>query len=294
MSLLSPVTEALTKSWASKVDQLTTKEQTTGSPDTLLSVRSVSKRFVTGRHDTTALDDISFEIKRGEFLCVVGPSGCGKSTLLNLIAGLDMPTSGQLVFGGKPIRGSGADRVVVFQEAALYPWLNVRANIEFGLKMKGTPRSERRDLVDRYLELVNLTRFEKAFVHELSGGMKQRVQLARALAVEPRMLLMDEPFAALDAQTRDVLQMELQEIWARTGSTIFFITHNVREAALLGDRVFVMTPSPGRLKAEVSVGLQHPRGIDTHAVLDFAAEIRSALQDEAYAAQAAGGSFAIL
>jgi NitT/TauT family transport system ATP-binding protein len=261
--------------------------------DALLTVDGVSKRFVTRRHDTTALDDVSFEIRRGEFLCVVGPSGCGKSTLLNLIAGLDMPTGGQIVFDGRPVRGSGADRVVVFQEAALYPWLNVRGNVEFGLKLKGTPRNERRDIVDRYLELVNLTRFEKAFVHELSGGMKQRVQLARALAVEPRMLLMDEPFAALDAQTRDALQMELQEIWQRTGSTIFFITHNVREAALLGDRVLVMTPGPGRLKAELPVDLQRPRQIDTHAVVDYAAEIRAALQDDGYTARLPEARFAI-
>lgn len=249
-------------------------------PEALLSVRGVTKRFLTSRHDTTALENVSIDIKQGEFICVVGPSGCGKSTLLNLIAGLDTPTSGQMVFDGKPIRGSGAERVVVFQEAALYPWLNVRSNIEFGLKIKGTPKGERKDLVDRYMELVNLTRFEKAFVHELSGGMKQRAQLARALAVEPRMLLMDEPFAALDAQTRDMLQLELQDIWARTGSTIFFITHNVREAALLGDRVFVMTPGPGRIKAEIQVPLQRPRDPDTHAVVDFAAEIRAMLQDE--------------
>jgi NitT/TauT family transport system ATP-binding protein len=261
--------------------------------DVLLEVSRVSKRFVTSRHDTLALDDISLEIRQGEFLCVVGPSGCGKSTLLNLIAGLDQPTSGDLVFDGRPVRDAGAERVVVFQEAALYPWLNVRSNVEFGLKLKGTPRAERRDIVDSYLELVNLTRFEKAFVHELSGGMKQRVQLARALAVEPRMLLMDEPFAALDAQTRDTLQMELQEIWARTGATIFFITHNVREAALLGDRVLVMTQGPGRIKAELAVNLPRPREIDTHALVDYATEVRAALQNEAYTARAGEPRFAI-
>jgi NitT/TauT family transport system ATP-binding protein len=259
----------------------------------LLRLSCVSKRFVSSRHDTTALQDIDLEINAGEFICVVGPSGCGKSTLLNLVAGLDKPTGGILTLDGAPIERSGSDRVVVFQEAALYPWLNVRANVEFGLKMKGTARRERGEIVDRYLELVNLTRFEKAFVHELSGGMKQRVQLARALAVEPRMLLMDEPFAALDAQTRDNLQLELQDIWARTGSTILFITHNVREAALLGDRVFVMTPSPGRMKAEIQVPLRRPRHLDTHAVADFAAEIRAALQNEEYAGRVSGTSFAI-
>jgi NitT/TauT family transport system ATP-binding protein len=198
-----------------------------------------------------------------------------------------------VTFDGAAVRGPGADRVVVFQEAALYPWLNVRANVEFGLKMRGVPRRERRERVDRFLELVNLERFDRAFVHELSGGMKQRVQLARALAVEPRMLLMDEPFAALDAQTRDVLQEELQDIWARTGSTILFITHNVREAALLADRVLVMTPSPGRIKAEIPVPLRRPRDIDTHAVVDFAAEIRRELQHDAYATRATNAGYVI-
>jgi NitT/TauT family transport system ATP-binding protein len=255
----------------------------------ILSMSTVSRRFVTSRHKTTALDDIDFEIREGEFVCVVGPSGCGKSTLLNLIAGLDRPTEGEITFDGRPLRGAGADRVVVFQEAALYPWLNVRANVEFGLKMKGVRGRERHEIADRFLDLVNLRSFEKAYVHELSGGMKQRVQLARALAVEPRMLLMDEPFAALDAQTRDVLQAELQDIWMRTGATILFITHNVREAALLSDRVIVMTPSPGRFKAEIPVPLQRPRDPDTHAVVDFAAEIRKQLQHDEYAPKPEGG-----
>jgi NitT/TauT family transport system ATP-binding protein len=262
-----------------------------GAP--LLSLRHVSKRFHTSRHDTTALDDISLEITEGEFVCVVGPSGCGKSTLLNLVGGLDRATEGDLVFDGRPIRRSGADRVVVFQEAALYPWLNVRSNVEFGLKMKGVRGKERARQVDRFLEIVNLAGFSRAFVHELSGGMKQRVQLARALAVEPRMLLMDEPFAALDAQTRDVLQAELQEIWQRTGATILFITHNVREAALLSDRVFVMAPSPGRIKSTISVPLQRPRDPDTHAVVDFAAEIRAQLQHDEYPARKDDGGYVI-
>jgi NitT/TauT family transport system ATP-binding protein len=248
---------------------------------------------VTSRHDTTAIADIDLEIREGEFVCVVGPSGCGKSTLLNIIAGLDRATSGTITFDGRPLKGSSAERVVVFQDAALYPWLNVRANVEFGLKMKGVRGRERRRIADRYLELVSLTRFEKAFVHELSGGMKQRVQLARALAVEPRMLLMDEPFAALDAQTRDVLQAELQQIWLRTGATILFITHNVREAALLSDRVLVMTPGPGRIKAEIAVPLQRPRDPDTHAVVDFAAEIRRELQHDEYGPKSTEAGYVI-
>ena len=282
------------------VQTLSHESETTIAPvenssgvETLLTLSNVSKHFLSSRHDTMALNDISFDITKGEFICVVGPSGCGKSTLLNLIAGLDKPTSGTLIFEGKPVRGPGADRVVVFQEPALYPWLNVRSNVEFGLKMKGVPGKERKAIVDRYLELVNLQNFQKAFVHELSGGMKQRVQIARALAVEPDMLLMDEPFAALDAQTRDALQLELQDIWARTGSTIFFITHNVREAALLADRVLVMTPSPGTIKAEIPVALQRPRNPDTHAVVDYAAEIRAALHHGDYYRATADTVYAI-
>jgi NitT/TauT family transport system ATP-binding protein len=266
---------------------------TIAPPVPLLSLSGVSKRFLSSRQNTTALADINLEIREGEFVCVVGPSGCGKSTLLNLVAGLDRPSAGEVRFDGRAVRRAGAERIVVFQESALYPWLNVRANVEFGLKMKGLHGRERRAMVDRYLELVNLRRFEKAYVHELSGGMKQRVQLARALAVEPRMLLMDEPFAALDAQTRDALQAELQEIWQRTGATVLFITHNVREAALLGDRVLVMTPQPGRIKVEIPVPLQRPREPDTHAVVDFAAVIRAQLQHDEYPVRAKEGGYVI-
>jgi len=249
----------------------------------LLEMQGVTKHFLTKRHNTTALDQITLSVKKGEFVCVVGPSGCGKSTLLNVVAGLERPDEGQTLFAGRPVMRPSAERIVVFQEPALYPWLNVRANIELGLRIAGRKRSERRQLADRYIELVNLKRFAKAYMHELSGGMRQRVQLARALAVEPRMLLMDEPFAALDAQTRDVLQLELQDIWARTGATIVFVTHNVREAAILGDRVLVMTPAPGRLKNEISIGLPRPRSPDTHAVVDLAARIRQELEHDIYA-----------
>jgi NitT/TauT family transport system ATP-binding protein len=250
----------------------------------LLALRDVRKRFVTSRHNTVAIDRVSLEVNEGEFVCIVGPSGCGKSTLLNIVAGLDRPDEGEALFDGRPIRRAGPERIVVFQEPALFPWLNVRANVEFGLKMKGLPAGERQTRAQRYIELVNLARFQKAFIHELSGGMKQRVQLARGLAVEPRMLLMDEPFAALDAQTRDVLQAELQEIWARTGTTILFVTHNVREAAILADRVFVVTPAPGRIKTVIDVPLPRPRTPENHAVVDLAAEIRSELEHDIYAA----------
>lgn len=259
----------------------------------LLSVRGVTRRFETKRANTLALDNISLSVRAGEFVCIVGPSGCGKSTLLNVAAGLDHPDEGEALFAGQRITKPDHERIVVFQEPALYPWLNVRANVELGLKVNGRSRGERKELVDRYIALVNLRRFENAYIHELSGGMKQRAQLARALAVEPRMLLMDEPFAALDAQTRDVLQLELQEITARTHTTVLFVTHNVRESVMLGYRVLVMTPAPGKIKAEIKVDLPRPRGPDSHAVVDLAARVRAELQHDIYAAQAPEDSYAI-
>ncbi|MFA7249840.1 MAG: ABC transporter ATP-binding protein, partial [Dehalococcoidia bacterium] len=218
-----------------------------GAAATLLELRDISKRFRTARQDTLALDGVSLEVRAREFVCIVGPSGCGKSTLLNIAAGIDGQFDGAATFEGAPITGMARERAVVFQEPALFPWLNVRANVEFGLKLRGVPKEARRSIVDRQLELVNLAQFDRAYIHELSGGMKQRVQLARALAVEPHMLLMDEPFAALDAQTRDDLQLELQSVALRIGATVLFVTHNVREAVILGDRVVVMSRSPGRI-----------------------------------------------
>ncbi|MGE5596257.1 MAG: ABC transporter ATP-binding protein [Hyphomicrobiales bacterium] len=263
------------------------------APAAALEVRALSKRFVTRRHDTLALDNINLSVREGEFLCLVGPSGCGKSTLLNVIAGFEAPSEGEMLAGGRPVTGPGPDRVVVFQEPALFPWLNVQANVEFGLRLAGVSCRERRDRAQYYLELVGLARFAKAFVHELSGGMKQRVQLARSLAIDPHILLMDEPFAALDAQTRDVLQDELQAIWARTGKTVVFVTHNVPEAVLLADRVVVMSPSPGRIKREIEVTLEHPRSPDSHAVVDLAAAIREELRNPGHEAEAPGRRWSI-
>jgi NitT/TauT family transport system ATP-binding protein len=259
----------------------------------VIEVRGVSKAFRTKRGSTLALEDVNLSIREGEFLCIVGPSGCGKSTLLNIVAGFDQPDAGEVRSGGTVIREPGADRVVVFQEASLFPWLSVRANVEFGLKLAGWGKRERREQADTYLRLVGLEKFEKAFVHELSGGMKQRVQIARSLAVEPRILLMDEPFAALDEQTREVMQDELQTIWARTGKTVLFVTHNVREAVLLADRVAVMSPMPGRIKREIEITLEHPRNPDSHAVVDLAAAIREELRDPEFRAQTPGARWTI-
>ena len=245
----------------------------------LLALRHISKRFQTSRQDTLALDDVTLEVRPREFICIVGPSGCGKSTLLNIAAGIDTDFQGDASFEGAPIRGMARERAVVFQEPALFPWLNVRANVEFGLKLRGVPKEQRREIVDRQLALVNLSRFDRAYIHELSGGMKQRAQLARGLAVEPHVLLMDEPFAALDAQTRDDLQLELQSVWLRTGTTVLFVTHNVREAVILGDRVVVMSPSPGRIKKIIDIPLERPRTPDDHAVADLAAAVRFELQN---------------
>ena len=259
----------------------------------ILEVRAVTKRFATSRADTLALSNINLRVREGEFVCLLGPSGCGKSTLLNIIAGFDTADAGVVIASGKQVDGPGPDRVVVFQDAALFPWQNVLSNIEFGMKLAGIGKMERRQRAQEYLRLVGLEKFSRSFIHELSGGMRQRVQLARSLAVDPRILLMDEPFAALDAQTRDVMQEELQAIWQRTGKTIIFVTHNVREAVLLADRVVVMSPSPGRIKREIEISLEHPRSPDSHAVVDLASDIREELRNPDHLAAAPGPRFAI-
>lgn len=222
-------------------------------PDTALpkiGIRDVRKEFPVrdGGRPFAALTGISLDVRAGEFLTLVGPSGCGKSTLLDLVAGLTTPTSGEILLDGAPISGPGLDRGIVFQQYALFPWRTALANIEFGLESKRVPRRERAELARHYLELVGLTGFGERYPHELSGGMRQRVAIARSLAFDPQVLLMDEPFAALDAQTRESLQEELLHIWDKTGKTIIFITHGIDEAVYLGQRVAVMTARPGRIK----------------------------------------------
>ena len=227
-----------------------------------------------------ALDNISLQVKPGEFVCVVGPSGCGKSTLLHLIAGLHQQSSGQVFVDGKPVSGPGTDRILIFQELGLFPWLKVGENVEFGMKMKNVSKAEREEKVQYYLRLVHLSKFRDSYTHQLSGGMRQRVALARALATEPDVLLMDEPFAALDAQTRDLLHDELERIWSETGRTIIFVTHNVREAVRLGDRVVLMTFRPGRVKQEFPIALPRPRHIEETDVARTAREILDCLREE--------------
>jgi NitT/TauT family transport system ATP-binding protein len=227
-----------------------------------------------------ALDDINLEVRAGEFVCIVGPSGCGKSTLLHLVAGLQAPTSGEILVDGKPIQGPGTDRILIFQDHGLFPWLTVGQNVEFGMKMKGVPKAERKERTLHYLQLVHLAKFKDSYIHQLSGGMRQRVAIARALATEPDVLLMDEPFASLDAQTRDLLHDELERIWSETGRTIIFVTHNVREAVRLGDRVVLLTFRPGRVKSEFPVDLPRPRSLEDPQVALAARAVLDELREE--------------
>ncbi|MGD0417406.1 MAG: ABC transporter ATP-binding protein [Terriglobales bacterium] len=248
-------------------------------PKVTLDSISLSYRTTSGER-LLALDQINLEVKPGEFLCIVGPSGCGKSTLLHLIAGLHPQTSGKVLVDGTPVSGPGTDRILIFQELGMFPWLTVGGNVEFGMKMKNVPKAEREEKVQYYLRLVHLSKFRDSYVHQLSGGMRQRVALARALATEPDVLLMDEPFAALDAQTRDLLHDELERLWAETGRTIIFVTHNVREAVRLGDRVALLTFRPGRVKQEFSVNLPRPRHMEQSDVARTAGNILNCLRDE--------------
>jgi NitT/TauT family transport system ATP-binding protein len=244
-----------------------------------LEVKDVTKTFTNRRSTLTALDNVSLTVTEGEFVCLVGPSGCGKSTLLNLIAGLDTADSGTLHSDGQPITGTGRERMVMFQEHALFPWLDVMGNVLFGLKLKPSlTDKDRVEVAKYYLHLVGLDRFANANIHELSGGMKQRVALARALAPNPRVLLMDEPFAALDAMTREQLYADLQKIWQARKKTIVFVTHNVREAVCLGDRVVLFSPNPGRIREEYAVTLPRPRDINSVELAGLATEITRALK----------------
>ena len=224
-----------------------------------LEVNHLYKQFATPSGPLVALEDINLHIETGELVCVVGASGSGKSTLLRAIAGLERPTSGEITVDGARVIGPGADRGLVFQRYTLYPWLNVAANVEFGLKLQGLPQRERRERVAHYLRVVGLTEFANAYPQTLSGGMKQRVAIARALANEPGILLLDEPFGALDVQTKEAMQQFLLEVWRRTGTTILAITHDVAEAVYLSRRIYVLTARPGKVRAEIPIQLPEDR-----------------------------------
>lgn len=220
---------------------------------TKLEIQNVSKDFIRNDEIIQAVFEANMSIKTNEFIVLVGPSGCGKSTLLHMVAGLIKPTSGKILLEGKEIDGPGPDRSVVFQQSALYPWLTVSGNIEFGLSEKGIEKKERRKIIEKYIAMMGLEGFEKAYPHELSGGMQHRVSIARSYAVNPDILLMDEPFAALDAQLRMVMQEELIKSWIKEKHTVIFVTHSVEEAIYLGDKVVIMSRRPGRIKSIIDI-----------------------------------------
>ena len=227
-----------------------------------------------------ALQNVSLTCERGEFVVVVGPSGCGKSTLLNVAAGMLEPAGGTVELDGRPAHGPSPDRAMVFQEHGLFPWLTAAGNVEFGLKMLGMARSEREDRVDAAMKLVHLQTKRDKLIHELSGGMRQRIAIARALVMDPSVLLMDEPFAALDAQTRTLLHGQLQDIWAETKKTILFVTHSVGEAVRLADRIIVLHAHPGRIRREIVVQLAHPRNPDSDDINNITRIVRKEIEDE--------------
>lgn len=246
-----------------------------------VSVENVRKVYGTPHGDLIALNGVSFDIAENEFVCVVGPSGCGKSTLLNILAGLDEVTSGEVRVGGVRVNGPGIERGVVFQQYALFPWLTVEKNVAYGIgRLKLSPE-ERKEVVDHYIEVVGLQDFRKSYPKELSGGMKQRVAIARAYAMNPALLLLDEPFGALDAQTRAQLQAELLTTWERENKTCFFITHDVEEAILLAQRVVIMSARPGRIKRIVNIDIPHPRTQATRMAPRFI-ELRNEIWSEVY------------
>ena len=236
-----------------------------------LQLQEISKTF--DNTDKESLSQINLDVSEGEFICIVGPSGCGKSTLLNLVAGLTEPSSGRIMLDGRQIVKPGADRVMMFQEAALYPWLNVLQNVMFGLEVAGLPKAEQRKRAEKYLKMVKLWEHRHYRIHQISGGMKQRTALARALAMDSKILLMDEPFSALDKQTINVLREELEAIWEKTGKTIIYVTHSVEEAIYFADRVVVMSENPGRIREIIPVGLQRPRHIENKEFLELRTRI---------------------
>lgn len=247
----------------------------------LIKIQHVNKTYKGVSGDVVALKDVNLDIQENEFVAIVGPSGCGKTTLLNIMAGLETFDSGSVTINNEPIVGPGIDRGVIFQQYALFPWLTVRKNMEFGLKYRGYSKEKREEITNHYMEIVGLTDFANSYPKELSGGMKQRVAIARGYATSPKVLLMDEPFGALDAQTRAQLQEDVLRTWETEAKTIFFITHDVEEAVLLSQRVVIMSARPGRIKETVDVDLPYPRNQETKVLPRFN-EIKNAIWSNVY------------
>jgi len=247
---------------------------------TKLEAKNIVKYFNHDSHNLKALGGINLKIESGDFVCLVGPSGCGKSTFLRIVAGLEKPDEGQIIFDGQPVTETGPERIMVFQEGALFPWLKVQDNVEFGLKMAGISKEERAKISHRYLDMMQLTKFADSYTYQLSTGMKQRVAIARALVMDPDVLLMDEPFASLDAQTRDLLLVEMQLIWEKTKKTILFVTHNVAEAAVLGTKVAVFSNRPSIIKKEFRNDFPRPRTAEDESLKKFQQDVLIELRPE--------------
>ena len=247
---------------------------------TILELKNVVKKFVSEKKEILAVDNVSFTVDNNEFLSIVGPSGCGKSTLLRMIAGLEKPTSGEILLEGKKIEKPDAERGMVFQQYTLLPWRTVLGNVAFGLEIKGAPKEERNEIAKKFIKMIGLEGFEDSYPYELSGGMQQRVAIARTLANDPKIVLMDEPFGALDTQTRTILQNELLKIWEKDKKTVVFITHSVEEAVYLSDRVTIMTARPGKVKDIVDISLDRPRKRNTVEFLEYKKQIVDKLKDE--------------
>lgn len=265
------------------------ENNTAGSPleahvaSSKIRAEHIDKVYKTGKKSVAAIEDVSIDIQDNDFVCIVGPSGCGKSTLLRMLAGLDFPSAGDIIVNDRKVTGPGPDRGMVFQTYTLFPWMNVEDNIKFGLKIKKLPKAEQQEIADRYLKIIGLEKFAKSYSKELSGGMKQRVAIARALANQPEVLLMDEPFGALDPHTKSMMQLLMREIWVKEHPTVVFITHDIDEAVFLADKIYVMSARPGKMIKRVNVYLPHKRTLDLKDPPEFI-KIRKGINDLLYMA----------
>lgn len=265
------------------------ENNTAGSPleahvaSSKIRAEHIDKVYKTGKKSVAAIEDVSIDIQDNDFVCIVGPSGCGKSTLLRMLAGLDFPSAGDIIVNDRKVTGPGPDRGMVFQTYTLFPWMNVEDNIKFGLKIKKLPKAEQQEIADRYLKIIGLEKFAQSYSKELSGGMKQRVAIARALANQPEVLLMDEPFGALDPHTKSMMQLLMREIWVKEHPTVVFITHDIDEAVFLADKIYVMSARPGKMIKRVNVYLPHKRTLDLKDSPEFI-KIRKGINDLLYMA----------